>query len=219
MYDRAFVPALGDHRLTPFYDATVSLMTCERTWRRAFVKQIAPEPRDVILDVGCGTGTLAVMLKQACPSASVHATDPDPDVLTRAETKARDAGVLVHLAQGYGTGAAASAAGNRPNKVVSSLVLHQIPIDGKKATLASAFAALRPGGELHVADFGAQKSPLMRFAFRQIQVLDGQNNTQANADGLLPQLMEEAGFVSVRENMVIPTPSGSISLYSALRPQ
>ena len=218
MYDRSFVPALGDHRLTPFYDATVSLMTCERTWRRAFVKQIAPEPRDVILDVGCGTGTLAVMLKLACPSASVYGTDPDPEVLTRAELKARDAGVLVHLAQGFAEGTASVAAANRPNKVVSSLVLHQIPLGGKCATLASAFAALRSGGELHVADYGEQKSPLMRLAFRQVQALDGVSNTQPNADGILPQLMSEAGFVGVRENAVIPTPTGSISLYSAVRP-
>ncbi len=218
MYDRSLVPTLGDHRLTPFYDATVSLMTCERTWRRAFVKQIAPEPRDVILDVGCGTGTLAVMLKQACPSASVYGTDPDPEVLTRAELKARDAGVLVHLAQGFAEGTASVAAANRPNKVISSLVLHQIPLDGKRATLASAFAALRSGGELHVADYGEQKSPLMRFAFRQVQALDGISNTQPHADGILPQLMSEAGFAGVRENAIIPTPTGSISLYSAVRP-
>ena len=101
MQTRAFVPALGDHRLSPFYDTTISLMTCERTWRRAFVKQIAPEPRDVILDLGCGTGSLAVLLKQSEPGASVYGIDPDPDILTRAEIKARDAGVLVHFAQGF----------------------------------------------------------------------------------------------------------------------
>lgn len=217
MNDRIFVPALADRRLTPFYDATVSLMTCERTWRRAFVRQIAPEPRDVILDVGCGTGTLAIMLKQACPSASVYGTDPDPEVLSRAELKARDAGVLVHLSQGVAGGAASVANANRPNKLVSSLVLHQIPLEGKREALASAFAALRSGGELHVADYGEQKSPLMKFAFRQVQALDGMSNTQPNADGILPQLMCDVGFSQVQENTVIPTPTGSISLYSAVR--
>lgn len=218
MHERAYVPALGDHRLTPFYDATISLMTCERTWRRAFVKQIAPQPRDVVLDVGCGTGTLAILLKQACPSASIYGTDPDPEVLTRAEEKARSAGVLVHLSQGFAEGVAESAAPNRPNKIVTSLVLHQVPMDGKRSTLRSAFAALRPGGELHVADYGEQKSPLMKFAFRQVQALDGSANAQPHAEGALPHLISEAGFVDVRENLTIPTPSGSISLYSALRP-
>jgi ubiquinone/menaquinone biosynthesis C-methylase UbiE len=218
MHERALIPALGESSLTPFYDATHALMTCERTWQRAFVKQISPEPRDVILDAGCGNGSLAILLKQACPSASVYGTDPDPEVLTRAEAKARDAGVLVHFSQGFAEGVAASAAANRPNKIVTSLVLHQIPMDGKRAALRSAFAALQSGGELHVADYGEQKSPLMRFAFRHVQVIDGDANTRPHAEGKLPSLISEAGFVLVRENLSIPTPSGSISLYSALRP-
>ena len=215
MYERAYVPALGDRRLSPFYDATVALMTCERTWRRAFIKQIAPEPRDVILDVGCGTGTLAVMLKRACPSASIYGIDPDPDILSRAEVKARDAGVLVHFAKGYAQETAA--AGIRPNKIVTSLVLHQVPLAGKRSAVLSAFAALRPGGELHIADYGEQRSPLMRFAFRQVQALDGFDNTQPNAEGILPQLMDEASFSNVRENAIVPTPTGAISLYSGVR--
>jgi ubiquinone/menaquinone biosynthesis C-methylase UbiE len=215
MFDRAYVPALGDRRLSPFYDATVSLMTCERTWRRAFIKQIDPTPRDVILDVGCGTGTLAVMLARACPGASVYGIDPDPEILSRAELKARDADVLVHFAKGYAQDTAA--AGVRPNKVVSSLVLHQVPLAAKRSAILSAFAALRTGGEFHVADYGEQKSPLMRFAFRQVQALDGFGTTQPNADGILPALMLEASFSDVRTNLVIPTPTGAISLYSATR--
>jgi 16S rRNA G1207 methylase RsmC len=193
-------------------------MTCERTWRRAFVKQIAPEPRDVILDLGCGTGSLAILLKQTSPSASIYGIDPDPDILTRAEAKARDADVLVHFAKGFAQDTAAIAAGIRPNKIITSLVLHQMPLAAKRSTILNAFAGLRAGGELHVADYGLQNSPLMRFAFRQVQTLDGVANTQPNADGVLPELMTEAGFVEVRENVVIPTPTGSISLYSARRP-
>jgi ubiquinone/menaquinone biosynthesis C-methylase UbiE len=218
MHTRSYVPALGDHRLSPFYDTTISLMTCERTWRRAFVKQIAPEPRDVILDLGCGTGSLAVLLKQVEPGASIHGVDPDPDILTRAENKARDAGVLVHFAQGFAQDTAAIAGRVRPNKVVSSLVLHQMPLAAKRMAILSAFAGLKSGGELHIADYGLQASPLMRFAFRQVQSLDDFGNTQPNADGVLPELMDEAGFADVRENVVIPTPTGSISLYSAKRP-
>lgn len=215
MQSRSYVPALGDHRLSPFYDATIALMTCERTWRRAFVKQIAPEPRDVILDLGCGTGSLAVQLKKACPGASIYGVDPDPDILTRAEEKARDAGVLVHLSQGYAQDTAAIANRIRPNKLVTSLVLHQIPLAGKRMAILSAFAGLRAGGEFHVADYGLQASPLMRFAFRQVQTLDGYDTTQPNADGVLPELMQEAGFAEVKETAVIPTPTGSISLYVA----
>jgi ubiquinone/menaquinone biosynthesis C-methylase UbiE len=215
MFDRAYVPALGDRRLSPFYDATVSLMTCERTWHRAFVKQIAPEPRDVVLDVGCGTGTLAVLLKKACPAASVYGIDPDPEILSRAEIKARDAGVLVHFAKGYAQETAASRI--RPNKIVSSLTLHQLPLVGKRSAILSAYAALRSGGELHIADYGEQRSPLMKLAFRQVQALDGFDNTQPNAEGAIPELMTYAGFTDVEETKVIQTPTGAISLYVGRR--
>ena len=44
------------------------------------VSQIAPESSDRILDVGCGTGTLAIQLKAAEPAANIFALDPDPAV-------------------------------------------------------------------------------------------------------------------------------------------
>lgn len=218
MQSRIYMPTLNEHALTPFYDATISLMTCERTWRRAFVKQIDPLPRDVILDMGCGAGTLAILLKQAGPSASVYGVDPDPAILTRAENSARDKDLLIHFQQGYVQETSAIASVIRPNKIVSSMVLHRVPLAGKRSAVLSAFASLRPGGELHIADYGQQNSALMRFAFRQVQTLDGIASTQPNADGVLPELMREAGFDEVIENLVIPTPTGSISLYSAVRP-
>jgi ubiquinone/menaquinone biosynthesis C-methylase UbiE len=218
MYGRSYVPALGDHRLSPLYDTTMSLLTCERTWQRAFVKQVDPLPRDVILDVGCGTGTLAILLKQACPAASIYGSDPDPDILTRAENKARDKDLLIHFSHGYAQETAIVASSIRPNKIVTSLVLQQLPLMSKRSMLQSSFAALRSGGKLHVADYGLQNSPLMRMAYRHVQSMDGFENTQPSTDGVLPELMLEAGFIDVRENVVIPTPTGSISLYSAIRP-
>jgi ubiquinone/menaquinone biosynthesis C-methylase UbiE len=71
-----FTPALGYRFLTPAYDAAVALFTRERRWRNALIRQIAPRAKDVIADVGCGTGTLAVMLKRHAPSVSVHGFAP-----------------------------------------------------------------------------------------------------------------------------------------------
>lgn len=210
-----YVPALGHHCLTPLYDTVIALMTRERTWRKAFVKQIAPDQRDVIIDVGCGTGSLAVMIKRASPYSTVYGIDPDTDVLGRAEIKARDNGMLVHFMRGYGADVAERAASLRVTKVISSLVLHQVPLEGKREILGNMHAALKPGGEIHVADYGLQRSLPMRVLFRQVQHVDGFEFTQPNADGIVPVLMEEIGFENVRENRVIATPTGSISLYSA----
>jgi hypothetical protein len=57
----------------------------------------------------------------------------------------------------------------------------------------------------------------MRLAFRVVQLADGTEDTQPNADGILPTLMAEAGFCDVREAEVVPTISGSISVYLARR--
>jgi hypothetical protein len=103
------------------------------------------------------------------------------------------------------------------NKIQSSLVFHQVPLEEKVAGLAAMRSALEPGGELHVADYGLQRTPLMRQLFRVVQAGDGYANTEPNARGVLPELMNRVGFRAVEEKAVIPTPTGSISLYRAER--
>jgi hypothetical protein len=85
------------------------------------------------------------------------------------------------------------------------------------AGLAAMCAALVPGGELHVADYGLQRTALMRRLFRVVGAGDGYENTEPNARGVLPELMKEVGLRRVEETAVIPTPTGSISLYQAER--
>ena len=103
------------------------------------------------------------------------------------------------------------------NKIVSSLVFHQVPLAEKRAGLTAIFSALTCDGELHIADYGLQRTRLMRSLFRIVQYIDGFEDTQPNADGILPALMKDAGFASIEETAVIPTVTGSISLYRAAR--
>jgi hypothetical protein len=89
-------------------------------------------------------------------------------------------------------------------------------MEEKRAGLAASLRALRPGGALHIADYGRQTG-VMRLLFRLVQSLDGYENTQPNADGVLPTLIAEAGFAEVRESGLIQTVTGSITLYRAVR--
>jgi hypothetical protein len=58
----------------------------------------------------------------------------------------------------------------------------------------------------------------MRFLFRwTVQALDGLENTQPNADGILSSLLEDAGFTSPEETAVIPTLTGSISIFRSMK--
>ena len=210
-----YTPALGLRVLTPFYDAAIAAFTRERSWRPRLVAQIAPQTGMRIVDIGCGTGTFTRALKRAEPGAEVIGVDPDPQVLAKARTKAAAEGLQVTYVEGSFDEGFAGA--QKPfTAVTTSLVLHQVPLAGKAAILRAAFAALAPGGRLHIADYGIQSSPLMRFLFRNtVQRLDGFEDTEHNARGVLPELMREAGFDPVEETVSFATPSGAITLFRA----
>lgn len=216
MSEETFTPALG--RLAParFFDYVVAL-TRERLWRSLTVMHLAPRPDDTILDVGCGTGSLALLAARVEPQANITGLDPDPEILAVARQKdaeSESAG-RVRWLTGMGDDLVASVEAESMDGVMSSLVLHQCPMDVKRAILASMFTVLRPGGRLVIADFGLQRTPLMRLAFRFVQFADGKTDTQPNADGVLPELISAAGFVDVREADVVATINGTISIYTA----
>ncbi|WP_165190338.1 class I SAM-dependent methyltransferase [Caulobacter soli] len=215
---RPYVPALGRPELTGLYDHVVALVSRERVWRAALLAQVAPRPGETILDVGCGTGAFAVMLKTACPGARIIGVDPDPAILALAAAKALKAGVEIEWRQAMGDRLADVAPAGSADKVVSSLVLHQCPLPMKQAILDAMHTALKPGGAMGVADYGLQRTALMRLLFRTVQMTDGFALTEPNAKGVLPSLMAQAGFAAIEERRVIPTPTGSISLHTASRP-
>lgn len=216
--DLTYTPAAGHHWLTPFYDFGVAALTRERRWRSALVAQVRPKTGETIVDIGCGTGSLLLRLGKAAPSARLIGIDPDPVVLARARRRLAAAGLPVELHTGFAGQAAGLLEGLRPDKILSSLVFHQVPMEEKVAAFAAIYTLLGAGGEVHIADYGLQRTPLMRALFRAvIQNLDGRANTEPNARGVLPELMRAAGFRSVEETLVIRTISGSISLYRGIR--
>ena len=214
----SFTPAAGVHWLTPYYDFGLATLTRERRWREALVVQVQPSPDDVIIDLGCGTGSLLVQLAAAEPKARLIGLDPDPAVLDRARAKLDRTGATAELIQGFGGDAGRVLEGRGVTKVMSSLVFHQVPMAEKLAALGAAYSALGPGGTLHIADYGLQRTVLMRRLFRAtVQNLDGVEDTQPQADGILPELIRLAGFIDVAETQVIPTLTGSISLFRGVR--
>lgn len=212
--ERTFTPALGYSRLTPLYDIAIRLLTKERVWRDFLVQQVNPQPTDRIVDIGCGTGSLAIRLKNTEPGAEIIGLDPDSDVLARARQKALEQEIDIRWTHGFLDEEILEKIGP-VSKVVSSLVFHQTPLPEKSAILSAMYTLLDPGGSLHIADYGLQRTKLMRLLFRlSVQTIDGIHDTQPNADGVLPHLIEEAGFIDVQETRVIKTATGSISMYA-----
>jgi ubiquinone/menaquinone biosynthesis C-methylase UbiE len=213
MTDGGYTPPLGTGD-TADYDRAIRRWTREMRWRDAMIELLAARPGETVIDVGCGTGSFAVMLKAAAAGVRVIGIDPDEEALAIARAKGQAAGADIQWERGFARDIGSRSA----DAVTSSLMFHQVPMAEKRAGLAAMHAALRPGGRLVIADYGRQQG-LMRLLFRlTIQRLDGVTDTQPNADGMLPQLVRAAGFDNVRESARIHTITGTIALIIADRP-
>src|SRR5215510_6169453 len=98
---RTYLPAAGHDWGLPFYDPFVKLFGGDAA-RRALLDQSALQPGQRVLDVGCGTGTLATLIKQLHSEVEVIGLDPDPKALARARSKAARAAVTIQFDQGFG---------------------------------------------------------------------------------------------------------------------
>ena len=214
---RSYVPALGIHFLTRFYDPIVRITLREDRFRRLLIEQARVEPGQRVLDLGCGTGTLTILLKQACPDASVAGLDGDFQTLEIARRKIAAAGLSIDLQRAMTF--APPYAPRSFDRVLSSLVFHHLTTANKRRTFAAVRELLRPGGELHVADWGKPQNALMQLAFLGVRLLDGFETTRDNAEGRLVELIQEAGFRSVAETHHEMTVFGTLSLYRAIAPE
>lgn len=187
----------------------------EDTFKRALLVQAGIAPRHRVLDLGCGTATLTMLMAQSAPSAELIGVDVDAQALRIARAKLERAGLEIRLDQARTS--ALPYADASFDRVVSSLVFHHLTPDEKRQTTAEVFRVLRPGGELHVADWGRPQNALLRAAFLVVQLLDGFATTTENVRGVLPEVFGAAGFVDVEVTRQIATAFGSLSLLRARR--
>ncbi len=214
--DSKYVPALGFHWLTPYYDAVVGATTRERRFKQALIKQADFEPGQQVLDLACGTGTLAIWIKQHQPQANIIGVDGDPAILSLASRKALKANVSMKF--DHALSDCLPYPDGHFDRVVSSLFFHHLSWEEKAITVRELFRVLKPGGEIHVADWGRASNALMRGLFVFIQLLDGFENTQDNVAGKLIMLFEQAGFAEVRQRRTFSTIFGTMALHSAIKP-
>ena len=137
-----------------FYDALVWLVTFgrERAFRERLTDLARLVPGESVLDVGCGTGTLAIAAKRRVgASGIVRGIDASPEMITRALRKAAKAGVEVE----FETAVAESLPflDTSFDVVLSTLMLHHLPKATRRDCAREMRRVLKPGGRVLAVDF------------------------------------------------------------------
>jgi ubiquinone/menaquinone biosynthesis C-methylase UbiE len=123
----------------------------ERAFRAELIELARLAPGESVLDVGCGTGTLALAAKRRVGrEGAVHGIDPSPEMIARARSKARSRDLDVAFDE--------AVVQSLPfpdetfDAVLAVLTVHQLPHDDLQKALREIERVLKPGGRLFVAD-------------------------------------------------------------------
>ena len=208
---RRFLPGMGRDWLLPLYDPFTRLIGVESAHRK-LAEQAELESAERVLEIGCGTGNLVLLVKRMRPQLEVVGLDPDPKALTRAARKAQRAGLTLQLDRGFAD--ALPYPDGSFDRVLSSLMFHHLEADLRIASLREVLRVLRPGGSLQLMDFGGDRHHLhglARLARRSHALKD-------NWDDRIPTVMREAGFSDPTETGQLTKHIGRLGYYRASRP-
>jgi len=208
-----FIPALRFGWLTGLFDPVSKLTAREGTFKRRVLERAALADGERVLDVACGTGTLALSAARSARSVRVTGVDGDPAILERARAKAGnevafDEGLSTDLPYEDGSF----------DVVLSTLFFHHLSDEAKLRSTEEVRRVLRPAGRLVIGDLGRPQDPLMRVAvLLTVQMLDGFDVTSGNVAGRLPATLREAGLEDVRVTDRVRAPIGTLEIVTALR--
>ena len=164
-----------------------------------------------VLDVGCGTGALAVLTKRLHHHTDVFGIDWDANALDIAKVRAARAGVVIPFR--HGTSSELPFAEASLDHAFSTFVFHHLNREQKQQTLRELIRVLQPGRALHIADFGCPQNWLMRLALVWIRLSHRLTTISDNISGALPQFVRAAGFEQVEETARLASVFGAVCVW------
>lgn len=178
------------------YDLLVWLLTLgrERAFREKILRPARLEPGESVLDVGCGTGTLAIAAKrQVGPTGTVHGIDASPEMIARAKKKARKVGVEVAFKNGAAQALPFPDA--QFDVVLTTLMLHHLPRKARHQCAGEMRRVLKPGGRVLAVDF-AGSAPARKGFLAHVH-----RHGHVNLRDIIG-LLTEAGFNTIESGAV-----------------
>jgi ubiquinone/menaquinone biosynthesis C-methylase UbiE len=148
---RTYLPGMGRDWMLPLYDPFTRLLGVGPVHRK-LTEQAELATARRVLEIGCGTGNLALLVKRTAPSLDVVGLDPDPRALDRARRKARRASLSLELDRGFADQLPYPDASF--DRVLSSLMFHHLDAELRVTSLREVARVLAPGGALHLVDMG-----------------------------------------------------------------
>ena len=212
MTRRPFVSAAGQDWLLPFYDPFTRWLGVEATHRR-LIDQADIHPGHRVLEIGCGTGNLAILLKRIHPEAEVVGLDPDPKALARARRKAASTSASVEFDLGFSE--ELPYPDGSFERVLSALMFHHLDLPVKKLALLEARRVLRPGGSIHMVDLAAGGETFHGFLARHLHPGHGSRFSSGES---VPALMTQAAFRDASEVAQDRVLLGRIAYYRGFVP-
>ena len=189
------------------YDLLLWLLTLgrERAFRERLLEPVGLQPGESVLDVGCGTGTLAIVAARRA-GADVHGVDASPEMVERARAKARRAGVAV--AFDVARAEALPYRGARFDVVLSTVMLHHLPKAMRPNAVREMRRVTKPGGRVLLVDFASGREgrgPRLHF-HRHGHVEPGRLVELARGAGL--RVVESGPLGRWSLHFVLATPDG-----------
>jgi ubiquinone/menaquinone biosynthesis C-methylase UbiE len=143
----------------------------ERAFRERMLSFAKLKPGEAVLDIGCGTGTVALLAKQKVGAEGrVDGIDASPEMIARATAKARRAGLPVRFS--IATAQGLPFRDRDFDVVLSTLMFHHLPKKGREEFGREVLRVLKPGGRVLIVDFTKPTHPKRRFRLHRYGHVD-----------------------------------------------